>query len=476
MRIGPGFFGALLTGSLSWELRLDGKSLMFARSGTAPTRIALRDITAVAARPGAIWAAVHITSPSQKIACDGVVNGETERFAGALRVAVARALVAAVEQQQPAIRQLAAGVNVLMSRPGYLAHRDIEVWEAALASDDRSAMASCMALAGNPMFPREEAGAESCRHIDALSDMLSGPRAQAKERNDCFVAEEIIRYKTFFDAVEKTPLTHEQRVACVVMEDRNLLVAAAGSGKTFTVVGKIGYALLTGQYVPKDFLVLAFNNDAARELDERINGHLRGLLPAGERIRARTFHALGLDIIARAEGRKPSIANFAGGNASAASGFMEQLIQQQMSVDQAFAAYWMTFRAVCVRFARDPFEFMTLDDWDEYVRTNGDYHNGKRGFLTMNGEIVKSQGELAIANWFYMQGVEYAYERPYEHDTATVQHRQYRPDYYLPAISVYLEHYALDRHGKPPAIFGARYRDAMRCAGRRNCTPTGRPR
>ena len=37
---------------------------------------------------------------------------------------------------------------------------------------------------------------------------------------------------------------------------------------------------------------------------------------------------------------------------------------------------------------------------------HGDYRDGKRGFLTMAGEIVKSQGELAIANWLYMQGVD----------------------------------------------------------------------
>ena len=38
------------------------------------------------------------------------------------------------------------------------------------------------------------------------------------------------------------------------MEDCKLLaaVAAAGSGKTSIVVGKIGYALLTGKYVPLD--------------------------------------------------------------------------------------------------------------------------------------------------------------------------------------------------------------------------------
>ncbi len=120
------------------------------------------------------------------------------------------------------------------------------------------------------------------------------------------MAEEIVRHKTFFDTVEETPLTPEQRVAAVVMEDRNLLVAAAGLGKTSTVVGKVGYALQTKQYVSGELLVLAFNNDAAKELDERINTQLGPLLPDGERIRATTFHALGLEIMAAASGKKPS--------------------------------------------------------------------------------------------------------------------------------------------------------------------------
>ena len=103
---------------------------------------------------------------------------------------------------------------------------------------------------------------------------MSGTRDQIKRRNERFVTDEIVRCKEFFDGVEKTPLTKEQRIASVVFEDRNLLVAAAGSGKTSTIVGKIGYALLTKQYAPKDILVLAFNNDAAAELDERINATL----------------------------------------------------------------------------------------------------------------------------------------------------------------------------------------------------------
>lgn len=60
-----------------------------------------------------------------------------------------------------------------------------------------------------------------------------------------------------------------------------------------------------------------------------------------------------------------------------------------------------------------------------------------------------------------MQGVEYEYERPYEYDTADRQYRQYRPDFYFPAIKTYLEHYALDKNGRPPAVFRTRYAESM---------------
>jgi len=57
-----------------------------------------------------------------------------------------------------------------------------------------------------------------------------------------------------------------------------------------TVFGKIGYALRTEQFTQ--------SNAAATELDERINERLKELLPPDQRITTKTFHALGLEIIA----------------------------------------------------------------------------------------------------------------------------------------------------------------------------------
>ena len=73
---------------------------------------------------------------------------------------------------------------------------------------------------------------------------------------------------------------------------------------------------------------------------------------------------------------------------------------------------------------------------------------------------MKSRGEQLIANWLFYNGVQYVYEPPYEVDTSDPQHRQYRPDYYLPDANAYLEHWALDANGEPPPEFVG-YKEGM---------------
>lgn len=51
---------------------------------------------------------------------------------------------------------------------------------------------------------------------------------------------------------------------------------------------------------------------------------------------------------------------------------------------------------------------------------------------------------------FFYNGVEYQYEREYEHPTATAEHRQYFPDFFYPGLNLYHEHFALDAEGQPP--------------------------
>ena len=49
-----------------------------------------------------------------------------------------------------------------------------------------------------------------------------------------------------------------------------------------------------------------------------------------------------------------------------------------------------------------------------------------------------------------MSLLEFRYEDRYETATATQKRRQYQPDFFLPNHNIYIEHFALDRDGRPP--------------------------
>ncbi|WP_425492607.1 UvrD-helicase domain-containing protein [Dyella jiangningensis] len=69
-------------------------------------------------------------------------------------------------------------------------------------------------------------------------------RESAQEQNKKLVDQELLVCKDFFDHVEKTPLTEEQARAVLCFDNRVLVVASAGSGKTSTMVAKAGYACI----------------------------------------------------------------------------------------------------------------------------------------------------------------------------------------------------------------------------------------
>ena len=84
------------------------------------------------------------------------------------------------------------------------------------------------------------------------------------------------KLKSFFDTVVASPLTDEQTDACICMDNAVQIVAAAGSGKTSTMVAKTGYVLHERLAKPEQILLLAFNTEAAEELRERIRDRLNG--------------------------------------------------------------------------------------------------------------------------------------------------------------------------------------------------------
>ncbi len=97
-------------------------------------------------------------------------------------------------------------------------------------------------------------------------------------------------------------LQADQRAAAIAPPGPVLCVAPAGSGKTTTLVARIAW-LVDGGAEPESICAVTFNRRAAEELRERVGAALDPLGPGlADRIRIRTFHALGMEIL-RAAGR-----------------------------------------------------------------------------------------------------------------------------------------------------------------------------
>ena len=275
------------------------------------------------------------------------------------------------------------------------------------------------------------------RMLEELHAFLAAPERTRAEANRLFVENELTRMKGYFDRIESRPLTEEQRRAVVTDEGRNLVVAAAGSGKTSVIVAKAGWLTHRGLH-PSELLLLAFARDARKEMKERI--HKRRGRNRGKDIDVRTFHSLGMAIIGEAEDRKPSLAKFAEDN-QALLDLLKEFIGELLQ-DGERAEYLRSWFQSQHAPYRSTHEFSNWGEYWDYIRQND--------IRSLNGDTVKSYEECEIANFLYLNGVPYAYEAPYEHDTATSRHRQYKPDFYLPEAGIYIEHFGLNKAGNPP--------------------------
>ncbi|WP_051355335.1 UvrD-helicase domain-containing protein [Mesorhizobium erdmanii] len=284
--------------------------------------------------------------------------------------------------------------------------------------------------------------------LDRLSNgdpALEELKSDFNKHNDVFRAMQKKLLKRLFDSVENNPLTEEQINACICM-DRNVeIVAAAGSGKTSTMVAKAGYALHQKMVKGNQILLLAFNRDAAQELRDRVKARLTDF-DGADQIKVETFSAFGLHVIATASGEKPSLAPWLEQSGQDVE-MMGAIIKDLSDRDPKFQMDWNIFRLV---YGRDIGQRGAPSEPDAY-------ENGRRGHRTANGDVVKSKEERLIADWLFYHHVPYEYERVYEHKTATETHRQYQPDFYYPDIQLYHEHFALGADGRAPDHFDGDY-------------------
>ena len=262
-----------------------------------------------------------------------------------------------------------------------------------------------------------------------LNDFYLNANSFANDLNKVFIEKEKNIFKDFFDSFEEYPLTEEQREAIITNEINNLIIAGAGSGKTSVVTAKISYILQKGYAESDEILVLAYNNKAAQELNER-------LVVNKINTNVKTFHSLGLNIISSMN-KKESICNWCSNSKSFLNiirNIITNIIEDKekfILFDKYFLEYFIPYKNVK--------DFKTKGEYIHYIK-NFD-------IKTLNNETVKSFEECEIANFLNLNNIHYEYEKKYRYDVSSKEYRQYEPDFYLPDYDIYIEHYGIDRDG-----------------------------
>ncbi len=280
-----------------------------------------------------------------------------------------------------------------------------------------------------------------------LLDISTWPDEYLLELQQCYIDEMLTKHKEYFDEVESNPLTEKQRIACIVDEHNNLVLAGAGTGKTSVMVGRVGFFLRTEQLASDEVLMLAFAGKAKDEMVERMESRI-----PNTGVEVRTFHSLGLAIIAQVEGRKPSVSKI-----STNEVFLKKRVDGWFKAcmdDEGYKRQVIKYFKYLLYPSSNPFDFATKSEYLAFLKDNP--------YITLKGDEVKGYQECIIANFLFSLGVRYEYEAKYGLEPKTIEFKPYQPDFYLPDYGIYIEHYGIDRDGKTaPYIDQQAYLDGI---------------
>jgi DNA helicase-4 len=348
-------------------------------------------------------------------------------------------------QEHPGFNHFDQQIRSLLSEDRYIAQKEYWVLMKEIEKDvaehdhlDASGMLSMWCEKNNYDIKRIEAILLEYKTAKQLFD----------QHNEAFVAKHIKEDQPYLrDLVTPVDpnikLDIEQQNVVLRDEDYTLVIAGAGTGKTTTIAAKVRYLVEQKHIDPSRILVVSLTRKATQELKDRINVGLG--IPA----RISTFHSVGYALINKEEPKKLK---------PVGEGFLfdqiRDFLKKQLENDDflkkilLFFASYLTppfnesdTKALHQMLANNDFTTMKSDLEASLVAFKQELAKKK---VTLKEERVKSYEELAIANFLYINGIDYQYEPIYEYGFSN-SIRAYTPDFLITQGDkrVYLEHFGI---------------------------------
>ena len=276
-----------------------------------------------------------------------------------------------------------------------------------------------------------------------------------EQHNETFVVSEMAAEKEYLDSILKAAdpvveLDDDQRRVVLTDEDYCLVIAGAGAGKTTTVAAKVKYLVDKKQIDPKEILVVSFTNKAVKELKEKIQDALQIPCPIA------TFHSTGNAILhVNAPEEKLNIVDNSKMYFVIRDYFRNSVMQNEAAVNKLimfFATYFDApyegddLNGFFNNIAKANYSTMR-SDLEEFKQDVIDKRTKKS--VTIQNEILRSHQEVEIANFLYLNQIDYDYEPIYPYHIIG-SYKPYTPDFiiYQGERRCYIEHFGISEKGE----------------------------
>lgn len=455
MKYKPSLFNSLFKGS--WRISIDRGALVCKKS-RENHRIDYFDIRGVRIETGLIWDTVTVTTNNQSLHLKGMPEKVAKSLRQDIETRTKDAIISHVLGREGALPEVEAQIKKILQSNRYISQNDIRNWVSQIPDIGKDL--------AHPYFDPDSLPKKAKANLETFLEISNPESLVLQQVNQQFVQQEMDKYSQLFQQLEEFPLSEEQMRAAVINEDRNLLIAAAGSGKSSTIVAKAIYLVAAGLARPEEILILAFNKGAQVEVEQRLLDLLDVVQEYNAPIKVRTFHGFGYEILAEAEGTRPSISKFSTGGKETQIKLFTDLIRHLYESDPGFQAAWKEFLLVDKYPTPNLFKVKSKREYSEYLQELGAVRrrtpNGMELIITaMDGTEVRSFEEARIANWLALNGVEYEYERQYVNPLNPEEIVKYNPDFYYLGADLYHEHFAINAEGKTPPFIDDSYLTEM---------------
>ncbi|MBR6286096.1 MAG: UvrD-helicase domain-containing protein [Bacteroidaceae bacterium] len=292
--------------------------------------------------------------------------------------------------------------------------------------------------------------------LSNYEDLLNEDKSQLIiNHNNNYLSHHLKSEKHYLDTVlaEVDPnikLDEEQRKVVLSDEDYTLVIAGAGAGKTTTVAAKVKYLVDKKGVRPDQILVISFTNKAVGELQDKINKALKIDCPVT------TFHKAGYAIRRRQETEERVRIVTEGYMFNVVNNYLKHnILEYPELVDKLILFFGSYFDAPYEGDDLNSFfnyitkaDFTTLrGNMNEYTEKVIDQRSGRH--VTIAYECLRSLQEVVIANFLYMNNIEYVYEKTYPYNILR-SHKPYTPDFTITQGDkvAYIEHFGITEDGR----------------------------